>query len=505
MKCIRCAEPQRRKRHANAISLLVPLLLITANTARSQDLRLVDVPPNGPRQIYDDDYQYLRLVLKKVSPPGAPEENGPIRRFFRQRFLKAKDLALLTLQVRNGDQELAEIVIYSAEKNGRTEIRHVTATPTIPYRVTRPFLLAEPNVLTLRIKQSVWQEREDVVKGLLDTMFEQGTLAISGTPGLTEFLSLFLQPNPQSESETIEATVALDDLADGIVGHSLLMTSDSGSAEELVLLSFETVGGYFHDHRLTLGLERARLSAAVEPWQERIRSADDNLGRDGLQPLLEAVRAFSDFVATLPLNIYDSATLTACAVKEWAPGAWYGVENGTETLRFTDTHFMRLPTGDPVAIAGGSCDLTEGSCSSSQCEVLKRFLAGSDLESRRRDIGSLSLEGGFTMAVNDDVRAFSVQDYNEDFAIVEFGPFCRSGPDSFVFSAGRTTARVDGVRYFVEEATMGFATAAEREGQPTIVGLTLRATEAAAQFAASYTELSSAMRAGTRVECSSGP
>ncbi len=407
---------------------------------------------------YDARSEYVRLTLKDLNLPRSTRDNSAIGRFFRDILIgREREFAIATLAIDFGDGPTRQRVLYSIEKDGGNyNVSTLAGGPAARHRMTDGFVFDQSLPVTITVTRSEWEEREDILSaaaskasGLLGT----GAAAVSDAAS-TMFDAILTLVPPTSTVTGMSATIAPDDLtsAELIIG-----SARSTNNADLFTLEFEILDGHFHDYDLPLGLLRAGLSEAVDSWREMIREADTQIVSDGLGPLEAALLAFSDYVGELPLTRNDRAILTACAIKDWAPGAYRGtLVNGRE-VQFSANRYLRLATSNLEAIRGSACDMPQQiECNTEECRSVADFLVKSARQNGRRSAAELYIDEFITLIAEGQEIDVSSDEYIEGFRIRRSAHFDKQARVagrqwSFVFEAGTLDMSYKGEDYSESE------------------------------------------------------
>lgn len=407
---------------------------------------------------YDARSEYVRVTLKDLNLPTSTRDNSPIGRFFRDILTgREREFAIETLAIDIGDGSTRQRVLYSIERDGGNyNVSTLAGGPAARHRMTDGFVFDQSLPVTIMVTRSEWEERENILSAAASRtngLIGAGSTAVSDAASTIFDAVLTLVP-PTSTEMGMSATIAPDDLtsAELVVG-----SSRPTHTVDLFTLEFEIINGHFYDFDLPQGLLRAGISEDVSPWREMIREADTQVVTDGLGPLDVVLLAFSDYVVGLPLTRYDRAILTACAIRDWAPSAYFGTRVGDREVQFSANRYLRLATSNLEAIRGSACDIPQQiECETEECRSVADFLVKSARQNSRRSAAGLYIDESITLIADGREIDVSVDDYIEGFRIrrstrFEKQTLVAGSQWSFLFQAGTLAMSYESEDYMESE------------------------------------------------------
>ena len=428
-------------------------LLPNHDTLTAQEYLGLRQDTTGTQFTYDEHSQYVRISLKRLSLPRSTGDDNAVARFFRA-LLQGRDteFALATLEVALPNRPIQKRVLYSLERDGRNyNVTALAAGAAARYRLTDAFVFDESLPVGITIRRTEWEERQDVLGALVsqaEGLLGPGTAAIASTvSGLLNTMSDLFPPDDFRTG--MSATVTPRDLT----SPDLIVTSELQShTVDLFTLEFEIVEGYFRDYSLADGLSRAGLNDDVASWTNMVRDADRQIEAHGLGPLDAALLAFSDYVVTLPLTRRDRAIMTACAIKDWAPNAYRGIQHDGQDVQFTASRYLRLAPGNLEAIQGSPCDMpNQVDCNTGECRSMADFLSKSARGNGRRAAAELYIDESLSLLLNGQEIEATADDYVEKFRIRRPAFFEKrrvvDNQWSFIFEPGALTMSYDDSDY----------------------------------------------------------
>ena len=462
---------------STALLMSVALVGVSSTPAPSnaQEYLAIRDQQSGPTFTYNPERQYVRVRLANLAVPQTTQEQ-PRWRAFLSTMLRGRqtEYSISTIDIAIEGDSTYQSILYSIEKQGDNFTTSALAGPgSIGYHLTDEFVFDGSFPVRVTVSRSDWEERQDVLSSF--------AASLGGIPGVeTEMLpqvtsqlfdAVSLLFPPTSTAMALTVTIVPSDLAatDLIVGSGL-----SGHTVDLFTLQFDTVPGHFHDYDLPSGLRRSRLTSVLEPWRAMVEEADEQTPTSGIDPVHSTITAFARFVSRLPLTRYDRAILTACAIKDWAPNAFYGTQVDGENVQFTHNHYSRLPTGNLNAIRGSDCAIdTPVSCNTDVCRFMVGFLNKSALPFGRREVAQTALDEYLTVTLPGQVLELTPDDYVRVIRIPRPARFeiesSIPGSWTFAFEDGTLPLSVNGTSYAGSAVYVDVVRAEMGEGQRFIV------------------------------------
>ena len=438
-----------------ALHMSVALVSVSSTPASSsaQDYLAIRDEQSGPAFTYNPERQYVRIRLANVAVPQTTQDQ-PGWRAFLSTILQGRrtEYSISTIDIAVEGDSAYKSILYSSERQGDNFRTSALAGPgSIGYHLTDAFVFDGSFPVSVTVSRSDWEEREDVLSSLAASLGGIPGVETAMLPQVTSQLfdavSLLFPPTETAMALTV--TIIPSDLAarDLIVGSDL-----PGHMVDLFTLQFDTVPGHFHDYDLPSGLRRSRLTSVLEPWRAMVEEADEQTPTSGIDPVLATITSFARFVSRLPLARYDRAILTACAVKDWAPNAFYGTQVDGENVQFTHNHYSRLPTGNLNAIRGSDCAInTPVSCNTDVCRFMVGFLNKSSLPIGRREVAQTALDEYLSVTLPDQTLELTPDGYVRRIRIPRPARFeigsSIPGFWTFSFEDGTLPLSVDGTSY----------------------------------------------------------